>query len=470
MRRHSIGISMIATLVSFVLTARASAAEPANETSSATTANYYRKKLASVTIPWLKWSVKPRDVFDEWQRIVRKNDPTDEGVPITLSPAAKAGIEAFSDEAAQALMDASHPLNLNARNVSAEELLSYLCIRYRLQYDILSSGVWLVPSVHPNARKPSGKLLRKVTRTFVVSPVTLGNVLRECRVAGKSPAQWQRYKSAKITRTQWQHYLWERITRDFEEPAKATLTMTWLRDGHQFKVTGDPQVLNDLAENLGDFDVRARVFPAPAPLNAGEERLLADMEAAANRASQAINIDAQTVGDALKKLGRYFVAPAFENSAPNFKVFADAIASSGPVRYHSENKHPVAALLEILDTFTATLEGRADGTWGIVPRKLRQNASYFIAEYKVRPEMFSAKPPRLETKSKPNQEAKTDGMILCGGVTFSPGYFAMYSPASSMLIVKGTILEHLRVRKLLNENWPKPETTEAKKKQKSAER
>ena len=73
----------------------------------------------------------------------------------------------------------------------------------------------------------------------------------------------------------------------------------------------------------------------------------------------------------------------------------------------------------------------------------------FIEQFQVPAGLFKPIDPLKDTGANKNEESRDPVGLFCNGVVFKGGRFAMYSPASQMLVVKGTRKEIESVRKAI---------------------
>lgn len=217
----------------------------------------------------------------------------------------------------------------------------------------------------------------------------------------------------------------------------------------------------------------------PPPLNAGEERMLADLTPLEKILLPNVTIDAPTVRQAFQKwLASVRSMPDGQNIRIKWKFLDERLAEAGPVHYffparekddESDLQPSIPAidiLINMLQLFDGVLWGNPDGSWGIARRRKERLPGGYIVQYKVPPEIF--KP----TLGAPNPKPQTEEYAADNGwgSLLPIQHLALYSSATNIVIVQGTILDHLRTRKALIEKWPMPKPTKGKRKQKNIER
>jgi hypothetical protein len=428
----------------FASTPFSAGAEPPASLPAKGTEEFYRAKLGTITIPRLQWKqVPPREVFDTWARLVRENDPTKEGIPVSLRTVVE-GTVSFSE---------------GAWDVPVEDLLGHICLTLHLQYGVSNEGIYITSSKHPFTLHPSPKLSPEITKTFVVPD----RLIHDAKERGKGIPG--------LNKGWWRDEVVRSAT--IRVPEDVISSLEWLTDGKSIRVKADPQALDDIAASLS-----WKTIEDPPTLNAGEERLLAELEAWERILLPAVVIDAPTLRQAVDKvLAVVQSSPGGENVRVEWKFLNERLAEVGPVHFEHPflkrgaglpTPKPIPAshiVAEVIGQFGGTLRGNPDGSWGIDGNRLGEGTGMFIAEYKVPPQVFEPASP-APAKSEPQKDATAKDMIICNGVTFPYGTFATYSRASGNLLVKNTILGHLGVRKALSEKWPKPEPAKPKKTQK----
>ncbi len=179
-----------------------------------------------------------------------------------------------------------------------------------------------------------------------------------------------------------------------------------------------------------------------------------------------LEIEAPTLGEALELLRTACrKIPGTKEAFLKWPFLQPKLASLGPVSLKLKRGDAADALLLMLFDLGCKFGAQPDGRWGITARQMQDRENHIIREYKVPLSLF-----RNNTEQK---KFAPGAFIEPRGVVFGPDRFAMYSPATSTLIVKNPAEELLCVRhairkailedKSLAKIWLEPVSTSKKK-------
>ena len=170
-----------------------------------------------------------------------------------------------------------------------------------------------------------------------------------------------------------------------------------------------------------------------------------------------LKIDAPTLGEALEKLRTVCRAtPGTGDAFLKWPFFEPKLATLGPVHFELQEGRAADALFPMIFNLGCKFSGRPDGSCGITARQMSDGPYFNIREWKLPASLIMGPPKKITRPQQPkaSASAKTD-MIVCGGMTFGQGEFAMYSKVSESLVVKETAEGFLKLRKGLYELWLK---------------
>lgn len=433
--RISFRVTLLGILLVLVAcVAQSSAAEPPTGAPKAKTPDYYRKKLESITIPWLTWNANPGAAFDDWQRIVRENDPSGKGIPLVLSPSTIRDLDPKSDGPASKLRFAE-----NARNVTAGELLSYICKSLEQKFRLSRRGVIITAPGKLENLETSREPLRKTTKTFAFSSETLA-WLKTLNSEGDVRRK-QNGPSAKAVR--------DMLVRGTKLDSH-TVKVSWLRAKDRIQVTASEEAMPSITECMEQVEDRFGPARIPEPLNAGEERMVADFDSLKNLKLASVSIDAPTLQEAVDKLREVIRAtPGAANAKMEWIIQDQTLANAGPVHFSETEIPAVVALFVMMDSFAVTVRGNPDGSWQFVPRRLRDAQSPRMFQFRIPAAFFE------RSKEEKPGTANSENPSSSGGITIPKWTFAMYSPTSDTLVAKNTVIGELAMRKAVRELWIK---------------
>lgn len=226
----------------------------------------------------------------------------------------------------------------------------------------------------------------------------------------------------------------------------------WKNGDTKLVVTSSPADDWKLRHHVASLEasVAYDIYIAP---NKGEKKLAEATMALSKITLKNLEIDAPTLGQALEQLQMECrkVSGTKEESL-KWPFLQPKLAEIGPVSFSLSEGNAADVLFPMLFKLGCKFEGQPNGQWGITARRMEDKDLFTIYEYKVPPSLFrksAAQQREEEKKLKASKGAPTDP-ILCGGGGGRPprvrDAFAMYSPASSTLILKETTEGYLIFR------------------------
>jgi hypothetical protein len=187
------------------------------------------------------------------------------------------------------------------------------------------------------------------------------------------------------------------------------------------------------------------------PLNKGELKLIETIKFLSSTKLENLEIDAPTLGEALEQLRTACrKIPGTKEAFLKWPFLQPKLASFGPVSLKLE-RGSAAALFSMLFDLGCKFGAHPDGRWGITARQMEDREYFIFREFRAPPSLFkdiAARKTKNVRKEKVVPRAASDPMTNSarGSTLIGPAAFAMYSPATSTLIVKNTAEELLCVR------------------------
>ena len=230
----------------------------------------------------------------------------------------------------------------------------------------------------------------------------------------------------------------------------------WKDGDTKLRINGNTADIWKLRRYIASLDTEA-ISIGLLPLNKGELRLTEMCGALRKIKLPNLEIDAATLGEALGKLRRACGTASGVKASLLHWSFADSkLAALGPVHFKFKEGNASDALFRILFDLGCKFTATPDGRCSITARQMSDGDYVVIRQFKVPAALMTPHPQKVK-KSPLSRAAKAASRdsIVCGGVTFPSGTFAMYSPHSETLIVRETAEGFLALRKGLNQLWRK---------------